>query len=375
MAPPGRYMGALTGANVMIADSLMIFFAYSLVAARIWFRLFHQRLGFTLSDMFLLIACVQVLAILCIFVKELEMGVIKEDPEMTPLLLKLSFTTVLLYDSSLYILKFSILSFFNSIIPKGLSKLRIALYVCTGITVCFSITAPLLAVFWCGTEVSRMFARKPTCTFWDTKLFEVDWVLNMTSDVLILILPFPLLSKLVLSRRQIAGLAVTFGLGAITMVVSILRFVSVMNHKFLPLYVWSVAEICTGIMVVSLPALRPLLRRMGSGGTNSSKRRASSRIAPIQDAPSPGPSSMRFSKLEHRSRNGDPPDGYHYTYDSRSLGSDVELHGGLRSDNNSKTETIAVYTDAAEVLNHHPQSHPHRSQDARTWVQRTRQLG
>ena len=139
--------------------------------------------------------------------------------------------------------------------------------------------------------------------------------------------------------------------------------------------VWSVAEICTGIMVVSLPALRPLLRRMGGGGTNSSKRRASSRIAPIQDAPSPGPSSMRFSKLEHRSRNGDPPDGYHYTYDSRSLGSDVELHGGLRSDNNSKTETIAVYTDAAEVLNHHPQSHPHRSQDARSWVQRTRQLG
>jgi hypothetical protein len=43
------------------------------------------------------------------------------------------------------------------------------------------------------------------------------------------------LSKLVLSRRQIAGLAVTFGLGAITIVVSILRFVSVMNHRFLPL--------------------------------------------------------------------------------------------------------------------------------------------
>jgi hypothetical protein len=62
--------------------------AYSLVVARIWFRLFHQRLGFTLSDMFLILACLQVLAILCIFVKELGMGVIKENPEMSPLLLK-----------------------------------------------------------------------------------------------------------------------------------------------------------------------------------------------------------------------------------------------------------------------------------------------
>lgn len=148
---------------------------------------------------------------------------------------QLSFTTVLLYDSSLYILKFSILSFFNSIIPKGLSKLRIALYVCTAITVSFSITAPLLAVFWCGTEVSKNFTTTSKCTFWNTRLFEVDWIMNMISDVLILILPFPLLSKLVLSRRQIAGLAVTFGLGAITIVVSILRFASVMNHQFLPL--------------------------------------------------------------------------------------------------------------------------------------------
>jgi hypothetical protein len=148
---------------------------------------------------------------------------------------QLSFTTVILYDSSLYILKFSILSFFNSIIPKGFSKLRVALYVCAAITVSFSIAAPLLAIFWCGTDVPQNFVPKAKCTFWDTKLFEVDWIMNMISDVLILILPFPLLSKLVLSRRQIAGLGVTFGLGAITIVVSILRFMSVMNHRFLPL--------------------------------------------------------------------------------------------------------------------------------------------
>jgi hypothetical protein len=165
---------------------------------------------------------------------------------------QLSFTTVILYDSSLYILKFSILSFFNSIIPKGFSKLRVALYVCAAITLSFSIAAPLLAIFWCGTDVPQNFVPKAKCTFWDTKLFEVDWIMNMISDVLILILPFPLLSKLVLSRRQIAGLGVTFGLGAITIVVSILRFMSVMNHRFLPL--------CE-----SLPPNRPTLTSQTSG--------------------------------------------------------------------------------------------------------------
>jgi len=371
-------MQVLTGTSVMIADSVLIFCAYSLVIARFWFRLINQRLGFTLSDILLLIACIELLAILCIFIKEHEMGAMDEGFEMNRDMLKLSFSTVLLYDSSLYVLKFSMITFFHTIIPRGKSKTRTALYISAVITLIFWFTALLLAMFWCGADISKLFhvPEQGQCTFWDTRLFQIDWAMNVVSDFMILLLPFPLLSKLILSKRQIAALAVTFGLGAITMVVSIFRFVTVWKHKFQPLYVWSVAEISTGIMVVSLPALRPLLRRVGSGSTDS-KRRNSSRIGPIQDNPEPRPASMRLSKYEHRSRNGDPPDGFHYSYETGSLGSDVELHGGLRSDTHSKTETIAVYTDAAEVLDHHvdEENPAHRTHELKSWVQRTRQNG
>jgi hypothetical protein len=152
------------------------------------------------------------------------------------------------------------------------------------------------------------------------------------------------------------------------------------------------AEICTGIIVVSLPALRPLLRRAShvvhppppsshamtrawmnnrkpsGGGHGSQPRFSSSRTA--------GPSR---SKNDVRAIVA-PPEGYHYTYETDTAASDVELHGGLmKSDVESRTEEINVYTDAKEVLGHHNREEKgmpplQRNSDAKAWVQRTRQF-
>jgi hypothetical protein len=152
------------------------------------------------------------------------------------------------------------------------------------------------------------------------------------------------------------------------------------------------AEICTGIIVVSLPALRPLLRRAThvvhpsppsshamtrawmnnrnppSGGNGSQNRFTLSRTT----GPSRSKSELRVVVA--------PPEGYHYTYETDTANSDVELHGGLmKSDVESRTEEINVYTDAKEVLGHQNLeeygSPPlQRNSDARAWVQRTRQF-
>jgi hypothetical protein len=45
--------------------------------------------------------------------------------------------------------------------------------------------------------------------------------------LIVCILPFPLLYQLQLNRRQIWGLIITFSLGAITIVVSVIRFATI----------------------------------------------------------------------------------------------------------------------------------------------------
>jgi hypothetical protein len=129
-------------------------------------------------------------------------------------------------------------------------------------------------------------------------------------------------------------------------------------------------------MVVSLPALRPLLRKAGHAVTSTANRRHTSWPMHTMPPSEEGGHSFRISKSEHRSRQGEPPDGYHYTYDEERAGSDVELHGGLKSDMGSKAETIAVYADVADVMGH-DRSHEdvtHQEHDAKAWVQKTRQL-
>jgi hypothetical protein len=104
-------------------------------------------------------------------------------------------------------------------------------------------------------------------------------------------LPFPLLHKLQLGRRQIWGLVVTFGLGIITVSVSVVRFATIeVIQAWTNVCEWtcnvctatsidacadvlSMAEMSVSIMVVALPSMRSFLRR---GSLFSSRKTYSS---------------------------------------------------------------------------------------------------
>lgn len=75
-------------------------------------------------------------------------------------------------------------------------------------------------------------------------------------------MPFPLLHRLQLNRRQLWGLIVTFSLGALTISVSIARFATIeVIHAWTNVFVLSMAEMAVAIMVVALPSMRSFLRR------------------------------------------------------------------------------------------------------------------
>ena len=94
-------------------------------------------------------------------------------------------------------------------------------------------------------------------------------------DVLIIILPIPILWKLNLSLRQRVALVGVFSMGLFVTVIQIIRIFTIANLASYTdseaIVSWSVVELNLGIVVASAPTFAPLLRwaseRLGSSRT------------------------------------------------------------------------------------------------------------
>ena len=111
----------------------------------------------------------------------------------------------------------------------------------------------------------------------------------ITSTNLVLILPFFLLRKLQISRRQLWGLVSLFGLGGIGILMSAARIVALaFSATTTQVAIWTALECSIGIIVACCPALRLLFRRpedrspsvmFGDGSLTSQNREPVSRGA------------------------------------------------------------------------------------------------
>ncbi|KAK1986331.1 hypothetical protein LZ30DRAFT_705775 [Colletotrichum cereale] len=89
---------------------------------------------------------------------------------------------------------------------------------------------------------------------------------HLVTDIIIFLMPIPMLGKLRLRHMQKAALYVSFGLGFVTTCISIVRM-STLPHVFtrdtswdvVPALIWSEIELCFAIICVCIPTLRPLL--------------------------------------------------------------------------------------------------------------------
>ncbi|KAJ4246031.1 hypothetical protein NW762_013776 [Fusarium torreyae] len=103
--------------------------------------------------------------------------------------------------------------------------------------------------------------------------FCVQWSLNFSTDLLVFFYPFFLLKHLSLRKEQTLGLIGVFSLGAITLIVSLSRFIAY-NATDFELEdeignILSTAEMSTAVIVVCLPGLRRFIGRSKSPGHSS----------------------------------------------------------------------------------------------------------
>ncbi|KAI0481248.1 hypothetical protein GGR56DRAFT_688849 [Xylariaceae sp. FL0804] len=136
-----------------------------------------------------------------------------------------------------------------------------------------------IVVSWTLAQIFVMiFTCSPVAGYWDislnptclpeVKIQTVNAIGNMITDVIVLLLPMPVVWKLSLKKAQKLALMGIFGLGFFTCVISMLRLVFMreigvdISYDAVAITSWSQAELTTAIICSAMPALRPLMSRI-----------------------------------------------------------------------------------------------------------------
>jgi hypothetical protein len=271
-------MTMISSTAVMAFEWIILILAYILVAGRIYVKMFLRGFGLYAADYLLIAGLVACQGLLICDTLTYQMNAMDDfslTSTSTPVK-KIRFATNYFFDTGIYFPKFSIIAFYFNLVPVTNSAMRRALYALTAITAAFALTTCLCVTFWCGPDPSINWAEgHQTCTvFTSMSLMRLNWSLNFITEVLNLVFPIPLLSGLMTSTRKKIGLAVVFGMGIITIIVSVGRFVSMLYvHNDISIYIWATAEICISVMIVALTALRPLLQKFTNHASTSSDDR------------------------------------------------------------------------------------------------------
>ncbi|KAL4939192.1 hypothetical protein BDV06DRAFT_214513 [Aspergillus oleicola] len=185
--------------------------------------------------------------------------------------MKLFFIEEVLYVISTALVKLSMLLLYLRLFPNRL--LRLAIFISLAITTAWAV----------GSFFAQLFSCQPISYYWKqwdqehvghcvshNDLLLSHSIINIVLDVLVIILPMPVLVKLHMSLEKRIGMCLMFAVGLVVTVISMLRLVesvgfnTTMNptKDFVPVGVWSLLEIDIGIMCSCMPGIRALCKRL-----------------------------------------------------------------------------------------------------------------
>ncbi|KAH6971468.1 hypothetical protein BKA56DRAFT_494317, partial [Ilyonectria sp. MPI-CAGE-AT-0026] len=210
------------GMWVLLAICCLVIIAR--LAVRAWKRLWT----FWISDLFLVLALLTFMTLAVGDTYSFSKGYNSFAEYYDEGFTKWMFSSVLVFELGFYLPRFSLLAFYYQLFPVSEEKLRMCLHVATGYSVCAFLTVGLLYVFWCGVDVAQNWsssesACKVTLIALPTYIV---WPLGVISELLVFFLPFGMLRRLKsLRKREWNSLVLLFLLGAITILISVARFI------------------------------------------------------------------------------------------------------------------------------------------------------
>ncbi|KAL4863805.1 hypothetical protein BDV12DRAFT_206177 [Aspergillus spectabilis] len=157
------------------------------------------------------------------------------------------------------------------VLSLSCTKISILFFSCATMTV---IVAWAIATILAGCLICQPFAFN-----WDKTIpggkcgdqvtsFTVTGVINLLTDVIVLVIPMPSLYKLQMATYKKVTLIAVFGLGVVTCIISALRISVLSTMDFADITytipkanIFSGVEPCLAVILASVPMMRPLLGR------------------------------------------------------------------------------------------------------------------
>ncbi|KAF9887525.1 hypothetical protein FE257_010103 [Aspergillus nanangensis] len=205
-------------------------------------------------------------------------------PSHTTRLLKLSFASQVLYAISLGLVKIGICLMLVRIF--FVRKFVVFAYILCGLSCSWAIMTTLVGILICQPVSMNWDPTTPGGTCGDqTAAFSAVGIVDIIVDVLILVLPIPMILNLQLPTANKMGLVAIFSVGILTIIFGAVRLKEVLSVDFTDFsfsafasHAWSVAEAGVAIIVACSVHLRPVFDRLFSGlisSLRSSRRRGS----------------------------------------------------------------------------------------------------
>ncbi|KAF3223704.1 hypothetical protein TWF679_000141 [Orbilia oligospora] len=195
----------------------------------------------------------------------------------------------ILYPIAALIIKSSLLLFYYSLFSGR--YLRLSVWATFGFTLATTMTIILYSIFKCHPVAYWSEWYTSECDSHQKIPYLVTGSFMILSDVIIWVLPLPMVLKLQLYRRERIAAIFTFSLGIFACIASIFRLQAVYKYFFTSagtgktpiINTWTIVELNLAIICASAPALRalcirhaPKLLSYGSNSTDSNSSNSSS---------------------------------------------------------------------------------------------------
>lgn len=253
----------------------------------------------------------------------------------------------ILYCPFLAAAKFSLLFFYLRL--SLLRWFRIAVYANMFLVVGYNIALIFPLIFTCSPVIKNfdVFVQGGSCLN-RTPLYMATAVLNMITDIILLVLPIPMIIKLQMPKVQKAGLICIFGVGSATCITSAVRLVLLFpmlktidqTWAIVTPGIWILIEANLVIITGALPTMRLFFRHVAPRLIGESSMR--SRTEPGASAYADGyAGGSKHGEAELKTLSSKPTRSRYSRMgdDEVSIGSDEAA--GCRGDGESGTDSVA----------------------------------
>ncbi|KAF1810453.1 hypothetical protein P152DRAFT_98877 [Eremomyces bilateralis CBS 781.70] len=335
--PTPNYDDPVTrGSALIIVNSIFISLVALAVGLRLYARLAISR-SFGADDVFIILALIPTAGLAAaVMLANNKYGwnrhVWDVPLDLFASSLKVAIAAKALYTVATTFTRISLLSFYYRFVrDTAAHRFRMTLHASLGFVVVMGVSFVCLAVFQCSpiSAYWTMPAPEGAVCIDDGRATLAVGVVNCFADLIVTVLPIPLVMKLKMPLRQRIGVVVLLSLGFIVIIAGSLRsyyiWDSIMNSYDetwvgYPLWLAAAVEVDLGVICACAPALRPLIASAVPQTITSLSDRFTGKFSSnLSSKGTPSPSRALKSEINH------PNGGDNTWVNITSRGSDVEL--------------------------------------------------